>query len=462
MKAVVLAGGKGTRLRPLTYTKPKPLLPLAGQPAIVHLIQKLAVEGIDDAIVTTNYFAARLRAELGDGSEHGVRIHHVEEKIPLGTAGSVKNAESLIDDTFAVIQGDNQFEFGLNGVVELHRRLGASATMALIRVENPSEYGIVELSDGRVTRFLEKPRPEECFSNLINTGVYVVEPEVLKLVPEGKSFDFSKNLFPLMLKSNVALAGSRVSGFWVDMGNPRSYLKANAWALDKLELKGEKTKDNVARGPECDISEAATLRGPVHLGRNVRIGKDAVVGPYACVGDGSEISAGAKISFSVVYENTQIGMNATLDMCVVAENCRIGDRVQIERNTVVGAGTELGNGSHLAPESRVGPFATLEPHATVEGTVTPFENDIERICGLLEKSHAGLGMTAEEAKVCGTLYELGEADTNTVARFADVPYARVRSILIDLQERGIAFSFGNVPKMFALSREEFAGASKRT
>ena len=462
MKAVVLAGGKGTRLRPLTYTKPKPLLPLAGQPAIVRLIQKLAAEGIDEVIVTTNYFADRLRAELGDGSDYGVRIRHVEEKIPLGTAGSVKNAESLIDETFAVIQGDNQFEFGLNGVVELHRRLGASATMALIRVENPSEYGIVELSDGRVARFLEKPRPEECFSDLINTGVYVVEPEVLRLVPEAKSFDFSKNLFPLMLKSKMVLAGSRVGGFWIDIGSPRSYLKANAWALDTPGPTGVKTENNVTRGLECDISKTATLREPVHLGRNVRIGKDSVVGPYVCVGDGSEISAGSKIAFSVVYENTQIGTDATLDMCVVAENCRIGDRVQIERNTVVGAGTELGNDSHLAPESRVGPFATVEPHTAVEGTVTPFANDIEGICELLEKSHGGLGLTAEEARVCGTLYELGEADTNTVSRFADVPYARVRSVLNGLQERGIAFSFGNVPKMFALTREEFGGAKKRT
>ncbi len=145
LKAVVLAGGKGTRLRPLTFTKPKPLLPLAGEPAIARLIRKLSHEGIDEIILTTNYFANRLRTALGDGSKYGLPIHHVEEESPLGTAGSVKNSESLIDETFVVVQGDNQFEFHLNDVVQLHRKLGALATMALVQVDNPSEYGIVEM-----------------------------------------------------------------------------------------------------------------------------------------------------------------------------------------------------------------------------------------------------------------------------------------------------------------------------
>jgi mannose-1-phosphate guanylyltransferase/phosphomannomutase len=458
LKAVVLAGGKGTRLRPLTYTKPKPLLPLAGEPAIVRLIQKLASEGIDDIIVTTNYFSKQLHAILGDGSDYGVQIRHVEEKTPLGTAGSVKNSESLIHETFAVIQGDNQFEFLLSDIVNLHRKLDAIATMAVTRVENPSEYGIVELSDSRVTRFLEKPAAQECFSDLINTGIYVLEPEALKLIPDGKPFDFSRDLFPRILKSKMVLAGSRMSGFWIDMGDPRSYLKANVWALDNLKSKGTKTTDSATEELGSAISEAATLRGPIHLGKNVRIEKDAVLGPYVCVGDRSEISANAKIAFSVVYENARIGANAVLDTCIVAENCRIGDRVQIERDTVVGAATELGDGARLTPESRVGPFVVVKPQTVVEGTVTAFEKDIERICGLLEGSHTGLGLTNEEAKVCGALCELGEADARTITRYADLPFSRVLSILIGLQERGMAVSFGTIPKMYALTREEVKDA----
>jgi mannose-1-phosphate guanylyltransferase/phosphomannomutase len=458
LKAVVLAGGKGTRLRPLTYTKPKPLLPLAGEPAILRLVRKLACEGIDDIIVTTNYFAKLLRTTLGDGSGCGIRIHHVEERTPLGTAGSVKNSESLIDETFAVIQGDNQFEFRIDEIVEAHRKLGAMATMALVRVENPSEYGIVELSDGRVTRFLEKPSPQECFSDLINAGIYVIEPDALELIPAGKPFDFSRDLFPRMIKSGIVLAGSPVGGFWVDVGDPRSYLKANFWALDNTEPKGANTSDDAARALDNVISDAATLRGPVHLGKNVRIHKDAVVGPYACIGDRSEISAGAKIVSSVVYEDTQIGTSAILDTCIVAEKCKIGARVQIQGNSVVGAGTELGEHSQLTAESRVGPFSVLEPRSVLQKTVTSLTDNLERACEFLEKSHLGIGLTAEEAKVCGALCELGEADANAVARFANVPYPAARSALTRLQERGIAASFGNAPKVYALARKQVVGA----
>lgn len=453
MKAVVLAGGKGTRLRPLTYTKPKPLLPLAGEPTIAHLIRKLSREGIDEIILTTNYFAKQLRATLGDGLEYGVGIHHVEEKTPLGTAGSVRNSQSLIDETFAVVQSDNQFEFHLKEVVQLHRKVGAMVTIALTEVDDPSEYGIAELSDGRVIRFLEKPHAGECFSNLINTGLYVVEPEVLKLVPEGKPFDFSRNLFPLMLESKMFLAGSRVRGFWVDIGDPRSYLKANMWALDELQRGRAGAKDNITYGPGSSVAETATLKGPVYVGKNAKVQKDAVIGPYVCVGDGSKVSAGARIASSVVYENTRIGHNAILDACVVAESCKIGDRVRIERDSVVGAGTELGNNSHLAADSKVGPWILVQPHAMVEGTVTEFENHVERISGLLEKSGAGFGLTIEQAKVCGALCKLGEADANAISRLADVPRSRIDSVLFALQERGMVASSGDLPKMFALVHE---------
>ena len=460
MKAVVLAGGKGTRLRPLTYTKPKPLLPLAGEPAIARLIHKLARDGIEDVIVTTNYFARLLRETLGDGSDYGLRIQQVEEKTPLGTAGSVKNSEALINETFVVVQCDNQFEFRLDEIVSVHRKLGPMATMALVRVENPSEYGIVELSDGRVTRFLEKPAPHECFSNLINAGIYVVEPDVLRLIPEGEPFDFSRDLFPHMLKSRMALGGCPVGGFWIDVGDPRSYLKANSWALDNIERKGTSNSDHASRTSDKVISESATLKGPIHLGENVRIHKDVLVGPYACIGDESEISAGAKIAFSVVYENTQIGANAVLDTCVVAEMCRIGDRVQVERNTLVGAGTELGDDSRVLAESRVGPFAVVKPRAVVQGILTPFGNSIERVSQLIEKSRSDLGLTAEEARVCAALCELGEADASSVARLARVPHSTTDSILISLQERGIVISIGKAPRVYSLRQEDLEHARK--
>lgn len=453
MKAVILAGGKGTRLRPLTYTNPKPLLPLAGQPAIVHLVRKLASEGIGEIVVTTNYFANWLRAALGDDSRYGVRIHHVEEKIPLGTAGSVKNSEALIDETFLVVQGDNQFEFSPRDVIEHHRKLGAAATLALLEVENPCDYGIAELSGGRIIRFLEKPKPEECFSNLINCGFYVLEPEVLKLVPEGRMFDFSRNLFPLMLESEMTIGGLHASGFWVDIGDPQSYLKANTWALDRLERKRPRAKDRIPFGSNASASEGATIERPVYLGRNVRIHNGAVIGPYSCIGNGCEILAGARVNSSVVYDNTWIGANAVLDRCIVAEDCRIGNRVQIERNAVVGAGTELGDDSRLTLESKVGPWAIVQTSAVVEGTVTAFKNNIETISELLEKSSPGVGLGKEEGRICGALLELRQANAETISQSARVPLLRARSLLSELRERGIVTSLTRVPGMFALAQE---------
>jgi len=454
LKAFVLAGGKGTRLRPLTYTKPKPLLPLAGEPAIAHLIRKLSREGIDEIVVTTNYFARHLRVALGDGSKYGVRIHHVEEKIPLGTAGSVKNSESLIDETFAVVQGDNQFEFNLNDVVRVHRKLGALATLALVEVDDPSEYGIAELSDGRVTRFLEKPKREERFSNLINTGLYIIEPEVLNLIPVGEMFDFSKNLFPLMLDSKMTLAGFHASGFWVDIGDPESYLKANTWALDKLVRRQGKAKEEFVQEPGSLISEESKLKSPVFLGKNVRIRPGATIGPYACIGDGTEVSANATIERSVIYENTQIGTTSVLSACVVAENCRIGDHVRIERNAVVGAATELRDNVRVTTESKVGPWSTVERSATVQGTIQPFENHLDGISEIIERSSVDLRLSNEEARVCWALCKLDKADAKGIGRLAGIAGPRIDSVLYGLQERMIVTSFGDAPKMFALAPAE--------
>jgi len=452
LKAVVLAGGKGTRLRPLTYTKPKPLLPLAGEPAIAHLIRKLAHDGIDEIVITTNYFAKRLHETIGDGSRYGVRIHHVDEATPLGTAGSVKNSEALIDETFLVVQGDNQFDFKLGPLVEFHRQLGSSVTLGLIEVPNPSEYGIAEVSDGRVVRFLEKPKPEECFSNLINTGLYVLEPEVLKLVPEGKAFDFSKNLFPLMLRRGMALGGFHASGFWVDIGDPESYLKANFHALDEFAQERVGGVDKVLAGLDASTPTGATLRGPVCLAKSARIQKGAEIGPYACVGEGVEVSEGARIVGSIVYENTQIGAGSVLETCVVAENCKIGGKVRVEPNTLVGSWTEIGDNARLTNGSKVGPWAIVSSGGAIQGDIADFEKHSERISEILEGMQTNSGLTGDEARICAVLCEMGEADMETIGRLALMGHADVRSALAILQKRGIVTSSGKESGQFALAR----------
>jgi mannose-1-phosphate guanylyltransferase/phosphomannomutase len=310
----------------------------------------------------------------------------------------------------------------------------------------------VELVDGRVTRFLEKPKREECFSNLVNTGLYILEPEVLKLVPGGEMFDFSKNLFPMMLKSRLALGGCVVDGFWVDIGHLQGYLKANMWALDKLTRVRKAAEEKIEDQPDTSISQSATLREPLYLGKNVKVRDSAVIGPYTCIGDESEISANAKIARSVVHENTRIGINSVLDTCVVAEDCKIGDHAQIERNAIIGAASELGDNSRVAAKSRVGPWSLLDAFASVQGTISPFEMEVENVSEILEKLHVGTRLTRDEARICWALSKLSVADAKAIGHFAGVAEQRTDSTLSALQERGIARSLGHKPKMFELAQ----------
>jgi len=305
-----------------------------------------------------------------------------------------------------------------------------------------------------VTRFLEKPKREERFSNLINTGLYIIEPEALRLVPVGEMFDFSRNLFPLMLKSKMTLAGYHANGFWVDIGDPQSYLKANTWALDKLVRQQGKAKEEFVQGPSSLISERSTLKSPVFLGKNVRIRPGATIGPYACIGDETKVSANATVERSVIYENTQVGATSVLNTCVVAENCRIGDHVQIERHAVVGAATELRDNVRLTAESKVGPWSTVERSATVQGTIAPFENHLDRISEILERSSIDLRLSNEEARVCWALCKLDKADAKRIGRLAGIADLRINSVLSGLHERRVVTSFGDAPKMFALAPAE--------
>jgi len=248
MKAVVMAGGEGTRLRPLTSNQPKPMVPVAGKPCMEHIIELLRRHGMTDIVVTVAYLPQVIRGYFDDGGELGVELHYSVEETPLGTAGSVKNAAELLDETFLVISGDALCDFDLDALVDAHRRHGAVATLALYSVENPLEFGVVITdSDGRVERFLEKPSWGQVFSDTINTGVYVLEPEVLAAVPEGTSYDFSKQLFPDLLRRGKPVYGHLVEGYWQDIGNLDQYRKANFDALDghvQLEVAGIRLRES--------------------------------------------------------------------------------------------------------------------------------------------------------------------------------------------------------------------------
>src|SRR5438270_2045067 len=233
MKAVVMAGGEGSRLRPLTSRYPKPLVPVVGTPVIEHILRLLRDHGIRQVVVTLAYLGADVRNHLGDGSELDMEIEYVLEDRPLGTAGSVRNAASLLDETFLVISGDAMTDLDLTSVIYRHREREAMASIVLHQVPNPLEYGVLVTDDhGTVKRFREKPSWGEVFSDHANTGIYVVEPKVLEHIKPDTPADWSQDVFPAMLKRRQRLHGIVVDDYWCDIGSIQSYLQANWDALD--------------------------------------------------------------------------------------------------------------------------------------------------------------------------------------------------------------------------------------
>src|SRR5690348_10249608 len=226
MKAVVMAGGEGSRLRPLTVGRPKPMVPIVSRPVMEHILLLLKKHGITEVVVTLQYMAGAIQTFFGDGSQLGMRIEYTVEDVPLGTAGSVKQAQHLLTETFLVISGDALTDYDITSIVEYHQKRGAAATLTLARVPNPLEYGVVITNeDGTIRQFLEKPGWSEVFSDTVNTGIYVLDPKVLNYVPSSQSFDFSHDLFPILMRNGDPLYGYIADGYWCDVGNLEEYAR---------------------------------------------------------------------------------------------------------------------------------------------------------------------------------------------------------------------------------------------
>src|SRR5207302_8394535 len=285
MKAVVMAGGEGTRLRPLTSNQPKPMVPIVGKPCMEHIVELLKRHGFEDVIVTVAFLPQAIRSYFGNGETLGVDIGYSVEESPLGTAGSVRRAAGRLDDTCLVISGDALCDVDLRGLVAAHREKGASVTIGLKSVDNPLEFGIVVTDeDGRVERFLEKPSWGQVFSDTINTGIYVIEPEVLRHIPTDRPYDFSKELFPLLLEMGRPLYGFVLEGCWQDIGNLDQFRQANFDALDervRLNIDGIRIRGNVWIGEGVDVDDLDRVEGPSFVGNYCRISSDATIGPYA-------------------------------------------------------------------------------------------------------------------------------------------------------------------------------------
>jgi mannose-1-phosphate guanylyltransferase / phosphomannomutase len=364
MKAVVMAGGEGSRLRPLTSSRPKPLVPVANKPVMHHIVDLLRRHGITDIVATLHYLADEIENYFGDGSEMDCSMAYVVEDTPLGTAGAVKLAQPLLEhERFVIVSGDALTDIDISALVAAHERSGAMATIALQRVANPLEFGVVVTAeDGRITRFLEKPSWGEIFSDTINTGIYVLEPQVFEYMESGKAYDFSRDIFPAMMRDGRPIYGHVAGGYWSDIGNLQQYMQANYDALTRavhVDIPGSEVRPGVWAAENVRISPDAHVHGPVCLGRNVTIEAGAVVEELTSLGASSIVAANARLHRTIGWEDVYVGEGASLTGCTLADRVIVKDRVTVMEGAVVGRGSTLGSGATVPSNIKLWPDKTV-------------------------------------------------------------------------------------------------------
>jgi mannose-1-phosphate guanylyltransferase len=364
LQALILAGGEGTRLRPLTETIPKPVIPLVGRPFISFMIDWLRGHGVDDVVLACGFMADDVRAVLGDGGVLEVRLRYIEEPKPLGTGGALKFAEELLDERFLMLNGDVLTDIDLTAVIEQHARTHATATLALYPVEDPSAYGLVRLNDDRsVSEFIEKPSPEQIDTNLINAGAYVLERRVLdSMPPAGTNVSIERDVFPTLVGDG--LYGYAASGYWLDIGTPDRYLQATFDILDG-SVRTEIGSELAAAGGV--LSDGAAVDGeviaPALIGRDATVAAGATVGPYAVIGARTSVAEGATVSRGVVLSDALVGEASTVTGSIVGPDVQIGRGCTVSDEAVVGAGAKIGAGHAVGAGARIVPGHVLGEEA---------------------------------------------------------------------------------------------------
>ncbi len=370
MKAVVMAGGEGSRLRPLTLGRPKPMVPVVDKPMITHIINLLKRYEITDVIATLQYMADSIQSYFSDGSAFGVNMQYSIEESPLGTAGSVKQAQAMLgDEPFVIISGDALTDIDLSAAVAFHKQKKALATLILKRVPNPLEYGVIITDEqGRIKQFLEKPSWSEVFSDTINTGIYVLDPKVLDYFPAGKQFDFSQDLFPLMLQQGDPLYGYVAEGYWCDIGNLPDYLRSTGDLLSgqcNLPLSGTQIRPGLWVEEDVTIAPDARIDGPVFLGRGVRINAGVTIHGPTVIRDDTIVDTRATIDRSIIWRNCYIGERAELRGAILSKQCSVKARAMLFEGTVIGDDTTIGEGSVIQPNVKIWPSKEIEAGSTV-------------------------------------------------------------------------------------------------
>ncbi|NKQ38727.1 MAG: NDP-sugar synthase [Methanosarcinales archaeon] len=377
MKACIMCGGTGTRLRPLTFDRPKPNIPILNKPSVVHLIEHLAKEGFNEIVITIGYMAEKIEEVLGDGSVFGVHIDYAYEQTKLGTAGSVKNAEEFLnDETFIILGGDHVLNLNLREMYQFHEQNESIVTIGLLSIDDPREFGIADMDvNNKIHRFLEKPSAGEIFSNLASTGIYVCNPEIFDRIPKNKEYDFAKDIFPEMLTTNELINGYLVRGRWTDVGNPTSYRLAQRWMLASLPgttIGGNfHTDDARIIGPlmvehNVSVGSNSALVGPIVIGTNTTIGDNVLLGPYTTIGENCVIDNGSRILSSYIYNNVAIGKNVNVSGSIIDNNTNVENKCNLENGTVIGPNVIIGKNSTVHSNVKIWPRIKVEEGVNIE------------------------------------------------------------------------------------------------
>ncbi len=375
MKAVIMAGGEGSRLRPLTIRRPKPMVPVVDRPAIVHIMELLKRHGITEVVITLQYLASVVQEYLGDGSSMGMQIHYTVEESPLGTAGSIRLGEEHLTETFMVISGDALTDFDLTAAIAFHKQKQAMVSIVLKRMPNPLEYGVVIINDeGRVQQFQEKPSWGEVFSDTVNTGIYILEPDIFEYYEAGQAFDFSSQLFPILLEKGRPMYGYVADGYWCDVGSIRDYMVACGDYLEgqvDLPRGGRETEpgSGIWIEDEVEIDRDANIIGPVYLGRGVKVKAGATVRGPSVIRDYTIVDNRATIDRAVIWRNCYIGERAEVRGAILQTQVNVKPQAMIFEGAVVGDTTIIGDGAVIHPNVKIWPAKEVESGATVTTSI---------------------------------------------------------------------------------------------
>ena len=370
VKAIIMAGGEGSRLRPLTCDLPKPMVSIMNKPVMERTIDLLKKFDITDIGITLMYHPQLIKDYFGNGKNLGVNITYFIEETPLGTAGGVKNAQSFLDESFIVISGDSITNLDIAKAVEFHKQKKSIATLVLTKVDFPLDYGIVLTNeDGSITGFLEKPSWGEIFSDTVNTGIYILEPEIFNYIQPNKNMDFSRDVFPSLLSSSKKMYGYIMSDYWCDIGDIRSYLRSHCDILDKkidIDFDGVQIKENVWVGSGTIIESNAEINGPCIIGNNCKIGNGTLIDNYTIIGNNTIIEDDVSIVRSIIWDNCYVGYGSELRGAILCNRVNLKHYVSVFENSVIGEGCKVNERVIVKPNIKIWPEKIIEPFAIID------------------------------------------------------------------------------------------------